>query len=152
MMYSQLRELCISKIDEILHDAEIFNRMYSQVISMEPDEVRKEQFLHICAEMEDLYREFLKNQWNLLRGEDIREFHQIMDKPYMRMCIDEEYRDPIASALEDSQIITWWEKITDTNKQDEALLKNTLLNYARCQLGHMMNDFLEDVPLNPLRK
>ena len=146
MTYPELRRKCFDKKLQILQNANYLEYMYNNIMSQNPDDIRRKRFIHVCFRMEYKYRMFLRKNWGLCRGDDPREFSEIMDKSYARMCIDSYYREPLADALSDAKEVTWLERLTDSNKRDEETLRSLLRTYADSLLTNMMNDFLEDVP------
>ena len=143
MKKNNLLQLCFVKKHELLerHFNEIALSLPS---SLTPDSLEK-YVVELTTPLENELLEFLRNMWYQERGDDQREFEQIMDKNYTRMCTDVAYRDQLTLALLDMQRITVWEQLTDTNYKDENRFLNLLRSYVDRLMDNILADFLEDI-------
>lgn len=143
MKKNLLQQLCFSKKHELLESH--FNEIALASVYVLPEADLVDYTARLTSPIEAEYLAFLRDLWNKERGEDKREFEQIMNKEYTRMCTDLAYRDRLTLALRDMQRITLWEQLTDTNYKDENRFRNLLRSYADTLMDNILSDFIEDI-------
>ena len=140
---NNLRSICYEKKRELLESQ--FDDLSLSSVHLLQDTHLAVYTASIIRPVEDELMSFLRNLWYQERGADKREFEAIMDRKYMRMCVDVEYRKQLTLAMRDVQRITLWEQLTDSNYKDEDRFRRLLRAYANQLLDNMICDFLEDV-------
>lgn len=138
-----IAKLCRTKIDTLME--RYFDELYQNVLKMKPEMLLYDYSSELTLQIEQEYRLFLREQWEQIRGDDEREFQDIMTKAYARLSIDSVYRQQLQPALRDAQQVTLWEQLTQTNYKDEERFREMLSSYITALLRNMMLDFLEDL-------
>ena len=142
MTKQQIARECKKKTEQLL-DAHLM-QIAQQAQQLSPDMLLADYSAKITQQIEDEYREYLKNMWQEHRGNDKREFYEIMEKAYTRLCIDSMYRNSLRLALKDAQTVTLWEKLTNTNYKDIEHFTSLLRDYVSAILLNMTMDFVEE--------
>ena len=122
-----------------------FGSLINDTILRRPETLSEEYTVELPQKIEQEYRDFLSDLWNHVQIDDPRTFEQVMDKQYVRMSIDGEYRSKLQFAYDQAQHISYWEKLTHTNYRDVNRFKSQLKDYVETLLRQMTDDFLEDI-------
>lgn len=143
MKKQQIAQQCNRQVRMLIK--KYFGNLINDALLRRPETLTEEYSIDLPQRIEQEFREFLADLWSHIQTDDPRTFEQIMDKQYVRMSIDREYRDKLQTAYANAKHISYWEQLTRTNYRDVNRYKGILRDYVEALLRHMTNDFLEDI-------
>lgn len=143
MKKQQIAQQCNRQIRLLVK--KYFGSLINDAILRRLETLSEEYTIELPQKIEQEYREFLSDLWHHVQIDDPRTFEQVMDKQYVRMSVDEEYRNKLQVAYEKAKHISYWEKLTHTNYRDVNRFKSLLKDYVETLLRQMTDDFLEDI-------
>ncbi len=143
MKKQQIAQQCNRQVRMLIK--KYFGNLINDALLRRPETLTEEYSIELPQKIEQEYREFLADLWTHVQIDDPRTFEQIMDKQYVRMSIDMEYRNKLQIAYENAKHISYWEQLTRTNYRDVNRYKGLLRDYVEAVLRHMTDDFMEDI-------
>ena len=141
MKKQQIAQQCNRQVRMLMK--KYFGNLINDALLRRPEMLSDEYALTLPEKIEQEYRSFLSELWDHI--DDSRTFEQVMDKQYVRMSIDHEYRSKLQTAYANAKHISYWEQLSRTNYRDVNRYKGILRDYVEAILRHMTDDFLEDI-------
>lgn len=141
MKKQQIAQQCNRQVRMLMK--KYFGNLINDALLRRPEILSDEYALTLPEKIEQEYRSFLSDLWDHI--DDSRTFEQVMDKQYVRMSIDQEYRSKLQTAYANAKHISYWEQLSRTNYRDVNRYKGILRDYVEAILRHMTDDFLEDI-------
>ena len=143
MKKQQISQQCNRQVRMLMK--KYFGNLINDALMRRPEVLSDEYTIELAQKIEQEYKEFLLDLWAHVQIDDPRTFEQVMDKQYVRISIDKEYRSKLQTAYTNALHISYWEKITHTNYRDVNRFKGLLRDYVEAILRAMTDDFLEDI-------
>ena len=143
MKKQQIAQQCNRQVRMLMK--KYFGNLLNDALLRRPEMLTDDYSIDLPQRIEQEYREFLADLWSHVQIDDPRPFEQIMDKQYVRMSLDSDYREKLQTAYTNAKHISYWEKLTHTNYRDVNHYKGLLRDYVEAVLRCMTDDFLEDI-------